>query len=128
VLAANQPPDHVTIARFRVRHEQALAGFLVASLKLCAAAGAVDQHLSASPEAPERPGTVSDMAARPFRNGLGLPQDLADRRLGRSGCEAGRVRARAGQRCTACACSALRGGIPLTTRSTRRITHYANHD
>jgi transposase len=41
VLAANQLPDHVTIARFRVRHEQALAGFLVQSLKLCAAAGMV---------------------------------------------------------------------------------------
>jgi transposase len=41
VLAANQTPDHVTIARFRVRHEQALAGFLVASLKLCAAASMV---------------------------------------------------------------------------------------
>jgi transposase len=41
VLAGNQTPDHVTIARFRGRHEQALAGFLVASLKLCAAAGMV---------------------------------------------------------------------------------------
>jgi transposase len=41
VLAANQAPDHVTIARFRVRHEQALAGFLVESLRLCAAAGMV---------------------------------------------------------------------------------------
>jgi transposase len=41
VLAGNQTPDHVTIARFRVRHEQALAGFLVESLKLCAAAGIV---------------------------------------------------------------------------------------
>jgi transposase len=41
VLAANQLPDHVTIARFRVRHEQALAGFLVQSLNLCAAAGMV---------------------------------------------------------------------------------------
>jgi transposase len=41
VLAANQTPDHVTIARFRVRHEHALAGFLVASLRLCAAAGMV---------------------------------------------------------------------------------------
>ncbi len=41
VLAANQTPDHVTIARFRARHETALAGFLVASLKLCAAAGMV---------------------------------------------------------------------------------------
>jgi transposase len=42
VLAANQVPDHVTIARFRVRHQQALAGFLVESLKLCAAAGVLD--------------------------------------------------------------------------------------
>jgi transposase len=41
VLAANQTPDHVTIARFRARHEQALAGFLVESLKLRAAAGRV---------------------------------------------------------------------------------------
>jgi transposase len=41
VLAANQAPDHVTIARFRVRHETALAGFLVQSLQLCAAAGMV---------------------------------------------------------------------------------------
>jgi transposase len=41
VLAANHTPDHVTIARFRIRHEQALAGFLVASLRLCAAAGMV---------------------------------------------------------------------------------------
>ena len=39
VLAGNKAPDHVTIARFRVRHEHALAGFLVASLRLCAAAG-----------------------------------------------------------------------------------------
>jgi transposase len=41
VLVGNQLPDHVTIARFRVRHQQALAGFLVESLKLCAAAGLV---------------------------------------------------------------------------------------
>jgi transposase len=41
VLAANQTPDHVTLARFRVRHQQALAGFLIESLKLCAAAGMV---------------------------------------------------------------------------------------
>jgi transposase len=41
VLAGNQLPDHVTIARFRVRHQQALAGFLVQSLRLCAAAGLV---------------------------------------------------------------------------------------
>jgi transposase len=41
VLGGNSTPDHVTIARFRVRHEQALAGLLVASLRLCAAAGMV---------------------------------------------------------------------------------------
>jgi transposase len=41
VLAANHTPDHVTIARFRVRHRQALADFLLASLKLCEAAGMV---------------------------------------------------------------------------------------
>jgi transposase len=41
VLAGNLHPDHVTIARFRARHEQALAGFLVESLRLCAAAGMV---------------------------------------------------------------------------------------
>jgi transposase len=41
VLAGNQAPDHVTIARFRARHEQALAGFLVQSLRLCAAVGMI---------------------------------------------------------------------------------------
>jgi transposase len=41
VLSGNTTPDHVTIARFRVRHEQALAGLLVQSLQLCAAAGMV---------------------------------------------------------------------------------------
>jgi transposase len=41
VLSGNSTPDHVTIARFRVRHEQALAGLLIQSLKLCAAAGLV---------------------------------------------------------------------------------------
>jgi transposase len=41
VLAGNQTPDHVTNPRFRVRHQQALAGFLVESLRLSAAAGLV---------------------------------------------------------------------------------------
>jgi transposase len=40
-LSGNTTPDHVTFARFRARHEQALAGLLVASLKLCAAVGMV---------------------------------------------------------------------------------------
>ena len=39
VIAANQTPDHTTIARFRQRHEEALAGVFSDSLRLCAAAG-----------------------------------------------------------------------------------------
>lgn len=41
VLAGNLCPDHVTIARFRRRHELALADVLVDSLRLCADAGLV---------------------------------------------------------------------------------------
>src|SRR5947209_17612957 len=37
VLAGNHRPDHVTIARFRQRHDLALADVLVDSLGLCAA-------------------------------------------------------------------------------------------
>jgi transposase len=41
VLTANQIPDHATIARFRARHEQALAGTFTQMLALCARAGLV---------------------------------------------------------------------------------------
>ena len=41
VLAGNLCPDHVTIARFRSRHADALAGVFVDSLRLCAEAGLV---------------------------------------------------------------------------------------
>jgi transposase len=41
VLTANQIPDHATIARFRARHEQALAGTFTQVLALCARAGLV---------------------------------------------------------------------------------------
>jgi transposase len=42
VIAANQVPDHCTIARFRQRHEVALAGLFSEVLALCADAGLVD--------------------------------------------------------------------------------------
>ena len=42
VIAANQVPDHSTIARFRQRHEAALAGLFSGVLALCADAGLVD--------------------------------------------------------------------------------------
>jgi transposase len=41
VITANSTPDHATIARFRARHEEALKGLLVQSLRLCQAAGLV---------------------------------------------------------------------------------------
>jgi transposase len=39
VIAANRQPDHCTIARFRQRHETALAGLFSEVLALCAQAG-----------------------------------------------------------------------------------------
>ena len=39
VIAANQAPDHTTIARFRQRHESALAALFGEVLALCAEAG-----------------------------------------------------------------------------------------
>ena len=39
VIAANAVPDHGTIARFRARHEKALAGLFTQGLALCARAG-----------------------------------------------------------------------------------------
>jgi transposase len=41
VITANAVPDHATIARFRERHEQALADLFVEVLRLCAEAGLV---------------------------------------------------------------------------------------
>jgi transposase len=41
VLTGNQIPDHATVARFRARHEQALADTFLQVLALCARAGLV---------------------------------------------------------------------------------------
>src|SRR5947208_8653722 len=41
VITANQVPDHATVARFRARHEDALAGLFGEVLALCARAGAI---------------------------------------------------------------------------------------
>ena len=41
VITANQAPDHATIARFRVRHQEALADLFSQVLGLCAEAGLV---------------------------------------------------------------------------------------
>src|SRR4051794_9260422 len=47
VIAANQVPDHATIARFRVRHERALAGLFTQALGLWAQGGMVSVGLIA---------------------------------------------------------------------------------
>ena len=41
VICANQAPDHATIARFRVRHEAAIAELFSEVLALCARSGLV---------------------------------------------------------------------------------------
>ena len=59
VIAANQAPDHATIARFRVRHQEALADLFGRVLGLCAKAGLVEAACSPStaPSSPPRPPT-----------------------------------------------------------------------
>jgi hypothetical protein len=47
VICANQVPDHATIARFRVRHQEALAGLFGQVLGLCVEAGLVRAGLIA---------------------------------------------------------------------------------
>ena len=47
VIAANRVPDHCTIARFRQRHEDALAGLFGEVLGLCARAGLVHTEVIA---------------------------------------------------------------------------------
>jgi transposase len=47
VIAAQQTPDHATIARFRVRHEVALAGLFSEVLGLCRESGLVQVGLIA---------------------------------------------------------------------------------
>ncbi len=47
VICANQAPDHATVARFRVRHQEALGDLFGGVLGLCAKAGLVDPALLA---------------------------------------------------------------------------------
>ena len=106
VITANQIPDHATIARFRARHEQALAATFTQVLALCARAGlvsvgvvALDGSLlagNASPEATRSYASirkeVEEMLAEAAEvdaaederlgeaRGDELPAELADRR------------------------------------------------
>ena len=107
VICANRAPDHATIARFRARHERALAEIFTQVLALCGKAGlasvglvAVDGSLIAGDASPAATQTYAgdprrgrgDARARPpeadaadderFGEARGdeLPPELADRR------------------------------------------------
>ena len=54
VICANRVPDHATIARFRARHEQALAKMFTQVLGLCGRAGLVSVGLGAVDGTPDR--------------------------------------------------------------------------
>lgn len=107
VICANQAPDHTTIARFRARHQDALARTFTQVLALCARAGLVSVGVvaldgtamaaNASPEATRSYPAIREEVDRMLgeaaqvdeaedvehgtARGDELPPELADRRL-----------------------------------------------
>src|SRR4051795_8237461 len=65
VIAAKRRPDHTTIARFRQRHETALAGLFGEVLALCAQAGLADTAVLAVDGTKGHP-TASERAPRDY--------------------------------------------------------------
>ena len=65
VICANQVSDHATIARFRVRHEEALAGLFGQVLGLCVEAGLVRAGLIAV-DGSKFAAAASDAAVRSY--------------------------------------------------------------
>lgn len=65
VIAANQVPDHATIARFRARHEQALGELFEQVLGLCARAGLVSLGVVAV-DSTKVAANASSMASRTY--------------------------------------------------------------
>jgi hypothetical protein len=77
VICANQVPDHTTIARFRVRHQDALARTFTQVLALCARAGLVSVGVVALD------GTVmAANASREASRGYPAIREEVDRMLG----------------------------------------------
>jgi transposase len=91
VITANWIPDHATIARFRVRHEQALAATFTQVLALCAQAGlvsvgvvALDGSLlagNASPGATRSYSSIREQVERMLAEAA-QADDAEDERLG----------------------------------------------
>lgn len=67
VITANAAPDHATIARFRARHDQALAATFVQVLALCARAGLVSVGVVAL-DGSLLAGNASPAATRSYRS------------------------------------------------------------
>jgi transposase len=65
VICANQVPDHATIARFRVRHQAALADLFGQVLGLCAEAGLVEAGVIAV-DGSKLAAAASDKAVRSY--------------------------------------------------------------
>jgi transposase len=65
VICANRAPDHATIARFRVRHERALADIFTEVLVLCARSGLVSVGLVAVDGSPIA-GNASSAATKSY--------------------------------------------------------------
>ena len=65
VITANQVPDHATVARFRVRHEQALGELFGQVLALCADAGLVSVGVVAV-DGSKLAASASDKAIRSY--------------------------------------------------------------
>jgi hypothetical protein len=127
VIAAQQAPDHATIARFRVRHEEALAELFTEVLSLCKEAGlvkvgliAIDGtkvHANASHHSKPRLRAArarDPQGGRPHRRGRGralrrearrrAARAPADQRgaSGRTGRRPTQARARSGERIHGC--------------------------
>lgn len=77
VVAANQQPDHATVARFRAAHESAIAGLFAQVLQVCARAGVL------------RPGLVAidgtKLAANASRDANRTAVQLAEKILAEAG-------------------------------------------
>jgi transposase len=88
VVAANQRPDHCTIARFRQRHEAALAGLFGDVLALCADAGLVGVAVLAvdgtkvHANASQHQNLDYDQIAREILAEAGAVDDAEDERFG----------------------------------------------
>lgn len=83
VLAANQLPDHATIARFRARHERALADTFEQVLALCASSESVGYGIRLIGGQPE-PTETTDSARRRALSGSWLGARTTRRRSHKS--------------------------------------------